>query len=303
MAAPLRRRNCSEVRPSPCTAASAYGESASSVLRTIQPELAVRVDALAEELDPRLQDEVARHLLPGEMELVALGPHVRARGGERVLLGDRVVGGGAREARGPDVAVPFELTRPLVVRSRTAAAEGRRRSAKRSGAMELHVGLEVPRGLQCRGRCLQRRRRGRVTSRRRMAREGEARRDLSCPRFARAATQDWCGARVMDEARNRSRRDGATTIVAAICGGRLARVRVLRQGADDAGAQPEPGHGRAHDHGRSRPAEDPVGLPDLGHLLLRLARLDGHGHGDGGGRRPRGQRRLHRARRRCSGSS
>jgi hypothetical protein len=43
------------------------------------------------------------------VELVARGPHVRARGRERVLLGDRVVGGRSRQARGADVTVAVEL--------------------------------------------------------------------------------------------------------------------------------------------------------------------------------------------------
>ena len=50
--------------------------------------LAMRIDALADELDARLEDEVALHPLPDEVELVALGPHVRAAGGERVFLRD-----------------------------------------------------------------------------------------------------------------------------------------------------------------------------------------------------------------------
>ena len=43
-----------------------------------QPGLAVRIDALANQLDPGLQDEVAAHPLPHEVELVALRPHVGA---------------------------------------------------------------------------------------------------------------------------------------------------------------------------------------------------------------------------------
>ena len=45
-----------------------------------QPDLAMRIDALPEELDARLQDEVAGHALPDEMELVFLRPHVHAAG-------------------------------------------------------------------------------------------------------------------------------------------------------------------------------------------------------------------------------
>ena len=39
-----------------------------------QAGLAMRIDALSEELHARLQDEVAGHALPDEAELVALRP-------------------------------------------------------------------------------------------------------------------------------------------------------------------------------------------------------------------------------------
>ena len=80
-----------------------------------QAGLAMRIDALSKELHACLQDEVAGHALPDEAELVALGPHVRAAGGERELLRDRVVGGRSRDLRRADVSVAVERTeaRPL----------------------------------------------------------------------------------------------------------------------------------------------------------------------------------------------
>jgi hypothetical protein len=73
------------------------------------PELAVVIDALAHELDPGLEDEIALHLPPGEVELIARPPHVRARRGEDVLLGRGVPGRGAGAAGRPHVAVALEL--------------------------------------------------------------------------------------------------------------------------------------------------------------------------------------------------
>ena len=74
-----------------------------------QPGLAVRIDALANELDAGLQDEVAGHPLPDEVELVALRPHVGAASRQRVVLRDGVVGGGAGDLRRADVAVRVEV--------------------------------------------------------------------------------------------------------------------------------------------------------------------------------------------------
>ncbi len=51
-----------------------------------QPDLAMRLDPLPEQLDASLKNEVARHPLPDEVELVVLSPHVRAGGGKRILL-------------------------------------------------------------------------------------------------------------------------------------------------------------------------------------------------------------------------
>ena len=84
--------------------------------------LAVRIHALAEELDARLQDEVAGHALPDELELVALGPHVHAAGGERVFLGDGVVGRRARRSLG-DPMSPCPSNAPSAARpGRTSRA-------------------------------------------------------------------------------------------------------------------------------------------------------------------------------------
>ena len=74
-----------------------------------QAHLAVGVDALAEELDARLQDEIAGHALPDELELVFLRPHVHAACGKGVLLRDGVVRGGAGDLRRADVAMSIEL--------------------------------------------------------------------------------------------------------------------------------------------------------------------------------------------------
>jgi len=73
-----------------------------------EPDLAVRIDALPDQGNAGLQDEVARDPLPGEVKLVRAEPHVRARGLQRVLLGGRVVDRGAGELHRADVLVVGE---------------------------------------------------------------------------------------------------------------------------------------------------------------------------------------------------
>jgi hypothetical protein len=87
------------------------------------PELAVVIDARSHELDARLEDEIARHLPPREVELVARFPHVHARRGEHVLLGGGVPGRGAGEARGADVAVALELAEAALLGDRGHGAD------------------------------------------------------------------------------------------------------------------------------------------------------------------------------------
>ena len=82
--APLVRLNCRDVSPSPCSMPSTYGASGVEGGPDHPAGLAVGVDALPEKLDAGLQDEVSRHALPDEMELVSLGPHVHAAGREAV---------------------------------------------------------------------------------------------------------------------------------------------------------------------------------------------------------------------------
>ena len=67
------------------------------------------IDALTDELHPRLQDEIAGHPLPDEMELVFLRPHVHATRRQRVLLRDGVEDGRAGDLRRADVGVSVEL--------------------------------------------------------------------------------------------------------------------------------------------------------------------------------------------------
>src|SRR6185503_15949026 len=98
-----------------------------------QPQLPVRLDALAEQLHPRLQDEVAGHPLPDEVELVAGGPHVRARGAQRVLLRERVVDGGPRDLRTAHVAVAVEGAKGALVRARGTGAERDRGQEEQEG--------------------------------------------------------------------------------------------------------------------------------------------------------------------------
>ena len=74
-----------------------------------EPHLPVGVDALAEELDAGLQDEVARHALPDEVELVFLRPHVHSACRQGVFLRDGVVDRRAGNLRRSDVAVSVEL--------------------------------------------------------------------------------------------------------------------------------------------------------------------------------------------------
>jgi hypothetical protein len=70
----------------------------------------MRVDAPSDELDTRLQDEIAGHPLPHEPELVAFGPHVHAARGQAVLLRNGVVDGGSGDLRRADVPLAVEVT-------------------------------------------------------------------------------------------------------------------------------------------------------------------------------------------------
>ncbi len=89
--------------------------------------LAVRVGALAQEREPRLEDEVALQLLPGEVELVAWTPHVHAGCGEGVFLRGRVVAGRAGELRRTDVAVLLEVAERAAPRAALCADGARPR--------------------------------------------------------------------------------------------------------------------------------------------------------------------------------
>ncbi len=73
-----------------------------------QPHLAVRVRAGAQELRGGLNEEIALHLLPRELVLVMVGPHVGAGRGHEVLLGVPVEGGAARDCDPADVGMLVE---------------------------------------------------------------------------------------------------------------------------------------------------------------------------------------------------
>src|SRR6187551_2321676 len=89
----------------------------------------MRVDPLPQELDASLDDEVAGHPLPDEVELVFLRPHVHAASRERVLLLRLVVSRRAGDLRPPDVAVRLELTDGAALCSRGGRNErGKRKS-------------------------------------------------------------------------------------------------------------------------------------------------------------------------------
>ena len=81
-------------------------------------DLAVRIDARARERRVGADDEVAGHLAPGELELVARGPHVGARADDGVGLRRRIVGGRARDRRLADVAALLEVPERLPRRRR-----------------------------------------------------------------------------------------------------------------------------------------------------------------------------------------
>ena len=95
--------------------------------------LAVRVDALAQEPHPRLEDEVALEPLPDEVELVPRAPHVDAGGGEPVLLRDRVVRGRARQPGRPDVGARLEVPDRGALRADESGRPGDRAGEKAGG--------------------------------------------------------------------------------------------------------------------------------------------------------------------------
>jgi hypothetical protein len=92
--------------------------------RTHDPAgLPVRVHALPDELDACLQDEIAGHALPDEVEFVAGPPHVRTAGREPVFLRDGVVGGAAGDLWRADVPIAVELAEPIALAVRQDAGE------------------------------------------------------------------------------------------------------------------------------------------------------------------------------------
>ena len=119
--APFVRRNCSDVRPSPWTTPSTYGASVSRLGADHPAGLAVRLDPLPQKLHAGLQDEVACHPLPHEVELVALRPHVHAAGREAVFLRHRVVDRRSGNLGPADVFMAVEGTQRSAPRPSVAA--------------------------------------------------------------------------------------------------------------------------------------------------------------------------------------
>ena len=105
-------------------------------------DLAVRIGAGADELHVRPDEEVAAHLAPRELELVARGPHVGAAGRQRVGLAARVVGGGALDGGRPEVRRRFEVA------DRRAEGRWRRvagRRCRRCGGGRCALGVRAQR--------------------------------------------------------------------------------------------------------------------------------------------------------------
>jgi hypothetical protein len=100
-----------------------------------QAGLAMGFDAFAHQLHARLQNEIARELLPHQVELIALRPHVRARRGNRVLLRHGVVCRRARDLWRADVAMAIkvaELGRLCVEKDRGSGGNEREQGQKNS---------------------------------------------------------------------------------------------------------------------------------------------------------------------------
>ena len=93
-----------------------------------QAHLAVRIAARTHEFREGLDNQVALHLLPCELALVMIGPHVRAGCRKEVLLGVSVIGRAARDADPADVPMLLKnadrrgfVARPGGVRGRDGA--------------------------------------------------------------------------------------------------------------------------------------------------------------------------------------
>ena len=72
--------------------------------------LAVRIGALAQELQSRLQNEIALKLAGSKLKFIARAPHVGAGSRQHVFLRSCVISGLARQLRPPNVAVLVKLT-------------------------------------------------------------------------------------------------------------------------------------------------------------------------------------------------
>ena len=73
-----------------------------------EAHLPVRVGSRAQEFRDSLHQEVALHLLPGELVVVVVGPHVVARRRDEVFLGILVEGDAAGNGDAADVGMPVE---------------------------------------------------------------------------------------------------------------------------------------------------------------------------------------------------
>ena len=107
--APFVRRNWSEIEAVAVHRGVGVRRVGVEARARDDARLAVRVDPVPDELQPRLEDEVALEALPGEVELVPRTPHVDAGGGEPVLLRGGVVRGRPRQPGRADVGARLEL--------------------------------------------------------------------------------------------------------------------------------------------------------------------------------------------------
>ena len=98
--------------------------------------LAVRLHAAAHEPCARREDEVARHPPPDEVEVVAVGPHVRAGAGDAYVSVRGIERDSAGAAAGADVGLALEDAE-LGVGDRRNQGEGDCERAKRGGHRNL----------------------------------------------------------------------------------------------------------------------------------------------------------------------
>ena len=93
-------------------------------------QLAMRIDAFANEFRPSLKNEISLHSFPKEVEFIPAGPHVRASGADSIFVAHGVVRGRPGQLRGADIRVSVKLAQRTFLRQRQKNSASQKSGAK-----------------------------------------------------------------------------------------------------------------------------------------------------------------------------